>query len=140
MSTVEADIVRALLSHLDNIAVFSPKPFIVWPGRRQRPPTDQMYLISQVMMNDPITRGVSDLSGRYQGLLQITVASPVSWDEGIVPGVEAAGLVVTHFQKGTIIDHEGVRIRIIRKPTVATPFPDGALMRTPVTIPFVHSV
>lgn len=140
MATIETRITRALLDHLDAIAVFSPKPFIVWPARRQQPPTNQMYLIAQVLLNDPITRGVSDQSARLQGILQITVASPITRDEGVVPGIEAAGLVAQHFKKGIVMDEEGVRVRIIRRPTVASPFPDGAILRTPVTIPFVHSV
>lgn len=140
MTTTQTRITRALLGHLDGITTISPKPYIVWPGRRQTPPIDELYLIAQVLLNEPITRGVTDPTGRYQGFLQVTVAFPISWDDGIVPGVEAAGLVAQYFQKGTVIDEEGVRVRVIRLPTVSSPITDGAIIRVPVTIPFVHSV
>lgn len=136
----EAEIARALLGRLDQITVFSPQPVIIHPMRRRKAPGSEMYLIGQLLYNDPVTREVRGQGGQKRGFLQVTVMWPVARDEGVVPVLEAGGLIAGYFQKDTLMESNGVRVRVIRKPWVASPFLDGAHLRCPVSIPWIHNV
>lgn len=70
----------------------------------------------------------------YTGILQATLVWPSK--AGIVEAVEITDRIVDHFKQATIIDGDGVRIKIIRQPDQATPTGDGAWLRCPVSITY----
>lgn len=72
--------------------------------------------------------------GRKQrtGILQVTAVVPRA--EGLSFGLAITDQIIAHFEKGTIIDGNGVRIKIPVEPSQASPAGDGAWLRLPVSI------
>lgn len=139
MST-DANILKALCSRLDGISTISPQPVIIHPLRRVRSPSGVPFLQAQILLNETATRAVSDQNGQHRGIFQVTVMYPGVLDEGMVPVLEMADAVRLWFAKGTVMDEEGTRVRIIQKPWTAAPYPDGGRTRAPVSIPYVCNV
>lgn len=136
MSDPTPQIVRAILEKLHTLEISSPPVVIVDPLRQAGKPDREPYVQAQILMNQPVTRGVS-AGGQYRGLLQLMVCWPSGLDEGIVPAVELAGLVLSEFPLETHMDGDGVRVRVSGKPWMSSPIPSGAWLNVPVTVPYI---
>ncbi len=114
---------------------FSPDiPIVVGEETPFKPTVGREYLEVRHFVAPTNTLSVG--AGRYQytGILQVTVVFPKASGKSIAVGI--ADDVIDHFEKGTIIDGHGVRVKINRQPDQATPTPDGAWLRVPVSIPY----
>lgn len=133
--TKEKAIAQAMLDFCDEMSL-SPSIEVV---SDQETPYDPVigvpFLAGQLFTNDTTTRYVGEGRKVYQGILQVTVVYPR--DHGVLDAIEVAGMVIDHFKKGTIIDGDGVRVKITRQPSHASATPDGAWLRVPVSIPYI---
>lgn len=142
--TTEGIIANLLQAGLDSLTL-SPSLAVAWSGQTFAPAPDGngnpvAYLEAQLLPNATITRTINDDgSNRHQGFLQVSVMYPID-KSGIIPAFDIAGLVISHFKKGTVLSGSGVTVRIIQQPFVAPPLPDGDRMRVPVSIPYTAFV
>jgi predicted metal-dependent TIM-barrel fold hydrolase len=135
-NSAPASIPEALFAKLAgvNAGVFSPDIDIITEIGHYKPTEGETYLEALFLPNETNTPHLSEGPHRYQGFLQVTVVSPIS--EGELPPRRVARDVINHFAQGTIIDGDGVRIRIIRQPWAAPSLKDGGWYRTPISIPY----
>lgn len=131
-TTVDAKIVDAITEFAKDMT--TSLEIVENEGEGYEPRIDNEYLAVKLFINDTVTRYVGAGRKQYQGILQVTVVYPIK--AGILSATEIAGQVAGYFKKGTIIDGDGVRIKINRQPSLATPIPDGAWLRVPVSIPY----
>ena len=130
----QALITAALIEWLQNFPAPSDTgvPIVDSIEKEYKPVLDTLYLSAQVFVSETDTLYVGPGTFRYQGILQVTVNSPRL--RGVIQAQEWAGLLIDYFKKDTIIDGDGVRIRIIRQPSQATPTNDGPWVRLPISI------
>jgi hypothetical protein len=128
----QAAILEALTEHLKTFPSSPSIPIVESPEQDYKPVLDQEYLIAQPFLDETQTLYVGAGRKVYAGIFQVTVVYPRN--SGILLAIELSDRVVDHFAKGTIIDGDGVRVKINRQPSQATPTPDGAWLRVPVSI------
>lgn len=130
----QGPITSALIAHFKTLP-FSPEIDLVdSPEDSYQPTIGREYLLAQIMINETETFPVSNGTYRYTGIFQVTVVYPRN--AGILLAIDLADEVVDHFEKGTIIDGDGVRVKINRQPSQATPIGDDVWLRLPVSIPY----
>ena len=131
--SLQEKIITALIDHLKLASISSPDiPIVESAETSYKPTIGQEYLSATWLPAPTNTRAVGDGRFQYNGILQVTVVYPRLSDVTLATGI--ADKVVDHFKKGTIIDGDGVRVKINRQPSQATPAPDGAWLRVPVSI------
>lgn len=129
---MNSKIEKALVDHLKTIAL-SPEPQIVENVEDSYKPTiGEAYLEARYLPAPTNTLAVGEGRDQYNGILQVTVVAPRN--EGVEPAMAIADEVIRHFKKHTIIDGDGVRVKINRQPSQASPAGDGAWLRVPVSI------
>lgn len=139
MATVESTIPSLLLARVAAL-VLSPALPVAYPDVTFTPPVDAQgkakpYLEVRHLPNTNVNLFLGDDSTvQYQGLLQITVVHPSA--QGIIKPYEIAGLVASHFAKGTLLTSAGIKVRIYQKPSIAGSIQDTDRVRVPVTIPY----
>jgi hypothetical protein len=119
-----------------NTGVFSPAINIV-TDETYAPAEGETYIIAIYLPNETLTRYTGDDRGFHEGFLQVTVVSPI--DGGTIPPRRIASDVIEYFKKGTIIDGNGVRVKINRQPWAAQTFKEqnrSPWFRTAVSIPY----
>lgn len=132
---VAAEIADALLTFLAAEDISSPALPIADPNV-QFDPHGHAYLEATFFPNRPTGLWLASASpNHHQGLFQVTVVWP-SDNDGIIPPLIVAGLVVERFARGTKIDHEGIRVSIDATPWAAQPLQEKKWIRVPVTIPY----
>ncbi len=100
-----------------------------------KPSLDVEYIAFKLFINSTNTLFVgTDSTYQCQGIFQMTVAYPLK--AGVIQAIEFAGQIAQYFKKGTTIKSGGVKIKIDRQPSIATPQQDGAWLRVPVSIPY----
>lgn len=121
-----------MLSHLKGM---SPLPFVVDDVETPYKPTINVpYIEVRNFVSPTNTLFVSEGRKQYTGIFQATVVWPKN--NGIVDAVMITDDIVDRFKQATIIDGNGVRIKIVRQPSQATPTGDGAWLRCPVSITY----
>jgi hypothetical protein len=135
----EAAIADNLLRKFEEIAsVFSPALRLIMPLQSAEPVEGETYLEAQHLPNITNTVGIANnVRKQHIGFLQVTAVGPIT--EGIIPLGEVAADVVEFFKQDTIIDGNGVRVKINRQPTTSPALKDGAWLRIAVSIPYVCS-
>lgn len=139
MATVESTIPSLLLARVATL-VLTPALTVSYPDIAFTPPVDgqgkaKPYLEVRHLPNTNVNLFIgNEATVQYQGLLQITVVYPAG--QGIIKPSEIAGLVASHFAKGTVLRDAGVNVRIYQKPSVARSIQDTDRIRVPVTIPY----
>lgn len=133
--TTEKAIAQAILDHSQAMSLSPSIELVLDQETPYEPVIGTPYLAGQLFTNETTTRYVDEGRKVYQGILQVTVVYPRN--HGIVDAIDVAGMVIDHFKKGTIIDGDGVRVRITRQPSHASATPDGAWLRVPVSIPYI---
>lgn len=119
MTTVPTSIERALFEHLRDIDL-DPALQIAWPNIAFSSPVGASYLRVDHLRNDNtryFARG--DAPSLYQGILQITVVSPLNRNPQEV--TEVAGLVAEHFPPDLDLFEDGVRVRIPKWADISSP-------------------
>lgn len=136
-SGVEANIFRALMEHLMTL-VFTPAlpiaaPNVVFPPAGQTKPDN--YLSVTFLPNRTDTLSIGNGHQRHQGILQVSVF----WKSGngIVKPLDVADRIIKHFAKGTVLEGQGLKVKIGRKPWAAPPLQDAAYIQVPVSIEYV---
>lgn len=130
-ATVEATIAELLFARLTSL-VLSPALPVSYQGLPFTPPTGP-YLRADFIPNRTDNLGLAnDASARHQGILQIMVIYPVG--QGVVKPTNVAGLVASHFAKGTILYGSGVKVKVYAKPSVGAPMIEPDKVSVPVTV------
>lgn len=112
---------------------WSPEiPIVENTEKPYKPTLGQEYLEVRHFVAPTETIAVTRGKKRYTGILQVTVVYPIK--AGTLLAKTLGDAVIDHFEEGTKIDGDGVRIKINRQPDQATPTPDGAWLRVPVSI------
>jgi hypothetical protein len=128
----QAAIHEALVAYAKTFA-WSPDLDMVEDTEKPYKPTiGTEYLELREFVAPTETLTVARGKKRYVGILQVTVVYPRN--AGTVLPKVLADAICDHFEMGTKIDGDGVRIKINRQPDQATPTPDGAWLRLPVSI------
>lgn len=130
----QAAIEEAMREFLHDL-VFSPEIPIVDNAEQEYEPTmGQEYLEAQWLPGETGTPFVTQGSKQYIGILQVTVVFPRN--SGVQLALLIADEVVDHFEQGTIIDGNDVRVKITRQPSIGSPTPEAAWLRIPVSVPY----
>jgi len=132
----QAAINKVLTDHLRSFDAYSPALPIdaIDQETPYKPTIGQAYLEGRIFVNDTVTRSISRGRAQLVGIYQVTVVYPKA--EGLETATMIADLLVTHFAMGTVLDGDGVRVKLNLHPSQATPFGDGAWLRVPVSIPY----
>jgi hypothetical protein len=133
--SVQTRINAALIARLKQI-VLSPDLHIVDSQEDEHTPiVGEPYLSAIVLVGETESLAVYKGKKRYVGILQVTVNGETNAGTAFATGI--ADEIVDHFEKDTIImGGDGVRLKIYRQPSQATPTGDGAWLRVPVSIPY----
>lgn len=130
---VETKIAEALLARLAALVLSPPLP-IAWPNLAFTPPAGA-YLQADHLQAPTVNLFLSNADpDMHVGLLQVTVVAPLN--QGVIGAVEIAGSIANHFGKGTALDHEGLRVRIEDRPSIAPALVDEDRLRVPVTVTY----
>jgi hypothetical protein len=130
-ATVEATIAELLFTRLTSLVV-SPVLPVAYPGLAFTPPTGA-YLRADFIPNRTDNLGLAnDATARHQGILQVMAIYPAG--QGVIKPTNTAGLVATHFAKGTILHGSGVKVKVYTKPSVGAPMIEPDKISVPVTI------
>jgi hypothetical protein len=110
MTVYNEDIASALNKHLE---LLTPSLPIAWENTKYTPTAGQPYLISWHLPGetDTITLGPNGVNG-YSGLLQVDCMFPLQ--KGSRSAKVKAGLVCTHFKRGTLITFNAVTVRMLK--------------------------
>jgi len=137
MATVAGSILDALLARVKTLSL-SPALPVDWPGfeaeldAHNRDP----FLRVANLPNTAEQISIGDTGyNRHYGILQISVMWPVG--SGIADAMEAAGKIAAYFKRGTVVEENGLYVRVYRPPTVAPMLVDGTMLQIPVSIPWV---
>lgn len=126
----EAIVFDLLNAHLAGLALFPVLP-IAWPMVAFTPPPSGMWLEANpafAATNDPWMANAAP--AEHLGLMQITVCAQLG--QGAAASIDVAGLVSTHFAKGTRLLQGATEVRIYTHSYIATPYKDELSLRTPV--------
>ncbi len=127
--SVESLIAKALYAH---VAAFDTELDIAWPNVAFKP-TDDAYLRVDNLRNATGRPFIANTPARHQGILQVTVLSPL--DAGEIASLEIAGALADHFQPGTRLAFTGGTVRIDKRADVTTlRDSEGARWMAPVSI------
>jgi len=128
---VEVRITNLLFAHVGKLEITPPLP-IAYPGLAFTPPAGT-YLEVLMLPNVNINRGLAATdSTQFRGILQVTVVAP--GNSGIVAPTAIASEIVEHFERGTQIFDESLRIKIEGRPSIATAIQEPERIRVPVSI------
>lgn len=137
---ITASIENALLTFLGTL-VTTPACEIAWPGLPYQENVGTSYLRPSVLPNRPDLAGVGvGAAERHYGLFQVLVHADTAL--GAVTASEIADQVRTHMKLGTVIDANGVRVRIGTfnggngVPWVSQGINTNGFRVVPVTIPY----
>lgn len=134
-TTVEGIISDLLLARVGTITG-SYTTYYPGLGKPEASKPAATYLVAQLIPNETVSDFIAnDSSNRHQGFLQVDVVAPKNMT-GIVPPMEVAGAVVSHFKRGTEMASGGVTIRIDRQPYVSPPIEEADRIRVPVSIAY----
>lgn len=131
----DAIIMDALINRLQTLS-FTPALSIAYPNV-QFPASGQMpdnYLIASFLPNVTEDYSVGEGARLHRGFLQVAVV----WKSGagLVKPLEVSGAIIDHFKKGTLLFHDGVKIKINKQPWIGTPDQSGDRVHVPVTIQY----
>lgn len=113
-------------------AQLSPALPVSFPGAGMDPPATGAWLEAVWIPNQTANYGLADdAPSLLQGMAQVNVCYRPG--EGIVEGLQLAGMVVEAFGKGTRFAE---RVRVYRKPWIANVIEDPDRVMHPVTIPW----
>lgn len=133
-----AQVIEALFNHAATLSVGSPALPIAFPEQPGGfdPATDApdgKYLEVRIFPNRPAWEGVTH--GKLdQGLLQVTVVWPKN--KGLIEAGEAAGEVMAHFAKDTVLRSGETGVKVSKEPWASPPLSEDHELRVPVTIPW----
>lgn len=134
----DAIIMSALLDRLGTLALTPVLPIampgIDFPKPGQTKPDNylQATFLPNVTTNSELGAGQE----QHRGILQVSVY----WKKGVghIKPLEAAGLIIDHFAKGTTLHSGGLKVVIDRKPYASSPLEETDRVHIPVTIQY-HS-
>lgn len=130
-ATVEATIAELLFARLTSL-VLSPVLPVAYPGLAFTPPAGA-YLRADFIPNRTENLGLAnEASARHQGILQVMAIYPANG--GVIKPTNTAGLVASHFAKGTILYGSGVKLKVYAKPSVGAPMIEPDKVNVPVTV------
>jgi hypothetical protein len=134
-NTTESDIFRALAKKVDAFAAANGNIAFKVPGKDFPRPSNTKHLIVDYLPARTERFGInSDSSDEHVGILQISVYWPE--DQGIVAPLGLAGTVVNFFKKDTIMEHNGVTLKVSNTPWIAPPLPEPGWVQIPVNVPY----
>lgn len=99
-----------------------------------KPTAGTPYVEARFLTGATNTLYVNGGRRQYQGILQLTAVVPKSWD--LVDAMQLADDIIAHFPAGTRLLQEDSTLKVMREPSQATPFPDGAWLRVPVSVSY----
>jgi hypothetical protein len=133
MTTIEADIKRALLTRAEafaaSVALRAEMPGVPFDTVEG----EVRWLTVDHFVNTNLNYGWSDRT-QFQGILQICVVDTAQ--EGDLAPTEVCGAIVSYFDKNTVIRQGNVVVKIEVRPSVLTPIVDGQKSTYPVSIPY----
>lgn len=128
----QADLVTALLEHALNMSIGIK---IVRPRESYQPSKDETYVDLAWLPNETVAPFVGhDTPDWYQGILQVAVMTPENTE--LVEAASVVDDVISYWEKGTVIDGNGFRIKINRQPWPAPSFKDESWDRLPISISY----
>lgn len=142
LTTVEAQIADILLTRLASVPLDPPwaiaNPGIAFPGQNadgSPKPMPTSFLEARILMNTNVNDGIADDSStEFRGILQINVAAPTG--EGVIPVLDVAGTVASHFERGSELVGHGLKIKVEGRPSIAPVIQDPGRMSIPVSVSF----
>jgi Bacteriophage related domain of unknown function len=130
-ATVEATIAELLFARLTSLAL-SPVLPVAFPDVAFSSPAGP-YLRADFIPNRTDNLGLAnDAKARHQGILQVMAIYPVN--SGIIKPTNTAGLIASHFAKGTILYGSGVKVKVYANSSVGAPMSEPDRVNVPVTI------
>lgn len=134
---VDTRIMEAFYDALRDLASYP----IAWPARAFSPPAGPYWRVAFLPAQPEAFSLAPAGSNDHRGIFQVSLLWPEG-DKG--PGEtvprEVAAVVVEHFKRGTVLDNEGVRVRIISPPWAAALLSEPGRVHVPVSIPYVAFV
>jgi hypothetical protein len=131
----ETRIAEALLARLGAL-ILTPAMPLQGPNLNYKPTNGTAYLRASILPRDTVEVAAIDTSSEndYGGVFQVDVFWPTN--EGITNPLERASAVAAHFKRGTTMERAGVKVWVLRPPSVATPLQDKSWFQVPVSIPY----
>jgi hypothetical protein len=123
---------------LGKLAALTPALPIAYPGVNFPPnggTKPDSYLQATFVPNRTITRTVGSGHQQHIGILQISVWWKAG--AGITKPLDVADRIIKHFAKGTVLQGQGIKVKIGRKPYVASPLQDVGYVQVPVSVEYV---
>lgn len=131
---IETKIMEGLCQRLSTL-VFSPTLPVAYPNNPHSPVDGQPFLRATWLPGEPFQSSLGDAGyNRYVGLFQIDVFWPA--DQGLVRPAEVAAATAAHFKRGTVIDREGLEIRVIQPPYVGRTQEEPSWIMIPVRVSY----
>jgi hypothetical protein len=130
----EEKIENALLTRVASLSFVPPIPVKL--------PNDDSQFPGQTYIEVAILRNTNEMfatkaggTNRFIGILQLTVVAPLG--EGPSNSTRIGGGIAGHFPAGLALFYEGVKVNIIKRPSLAGPFKDRDVSwNLPVSIEF----
>lgn len=128
----QADLLTALFERAANMSLGLK---VVLPRDSYGPDKDETFLDVAWLPNETTSLYVGrDAPDWYQGILQIAVMTPEN--TSLVDAASVVDDVIGYWEKGTVIDGNGFRIKINRQPWPAPSFKDESWDRLPISISY----
>lgn len=93
------------------------------------------YLRATFVPNRTVTRTVGAGHQQHMGLMMVSVWWKAG--AGLTKPLDVADRIIKHFAKGTVLEGQGLKVKIGRKPWAAPPLQDAAYIQVPVSIEYV---
>lgn len=112
--------------------LFTPPILIELPNNAITPPDHGVWLKVIHLKNTVANNGWGDTDEEHPGIWQIMVTHRPN--EGSIPAMTIADVIVAHFAKGTILRSGVAIVKIEEKPSVLSLLEDGHKIELPVSI------
>lgn len=109
---------------------YSPQPPVLWPGKKQTPPDEGIWLQVKLFPNEPFDENWSEGCVDARGFLQIEVHFRPGMGE-IEPS-ELADALIDYFPKELMLGP----VRVKKRPWQSPPVEDGDEVFIPITVPY----
>lgn len=137
----DAIIAAALLTHLSTL-VFDPPMRIVpqgvdFPGTGadgKPKPTPPQYLRATFVPNTTTNSELGSGQEQHRGVLAVSIFWPNN--DGFIDPLDVAARIISHFDKGTVLHADGLKIVIDRKPYASSPLQGETRLQVPITIQY----
>jgi len=128
--TVEGKAMLALFARVSTLSLSYP---VAYPNLTFSPPASKKYLRVQFLPNTTDRPFIgSNAAHRFQGLLQVSVYWPLN--KGEDGPRQDAGAIAEHFPADLMLDRDGVRVRITKRPSLGPMLIEDTAIQIPVSI------